>query len=467
MMMTKKKATDCLDEERNTHSLVSTDDLLHDLDQPAAEDQIIFDNLNVHYIGASEDPRKNNDSAESEVLGDVHADVIQRTTNNGLTPLHMAAQNGNLDVVRYLAGEAHADVNQGRTDNGCTPLHIAAQNGNLDIVRYLAGEAHADVNQGRADNGYAPLHIAALVGNLGEVLGEIICFQSDEQTDPGVLEQSLSRLARFAIGDTETLLKGQSFARVKAQSFARMVIAKLEMQRRFESIATLHRFGRIIAQRQCIRATLNLVKAQSFARMVIAKSEMQRRSESVATLQRFGRFIARRQLKSFTQLILLTIGARTDDEEAFDIKVVEAAVQKDVSERIHSLQSIMQRMFSERLDGQTAYYTKIDSEIRRHKSKLDVLEQALDDYLPLGSDNNYFEDPANMEAMSFPGILRRGKFLDAVTHSSHDCPAHASVTKDLILEAANELAARADNADIFKKQNITPDKFLEAVARIV
>ena len=42
-----------------------------------------------------------------------------------------------------------------------------------------------------------------------------------------------------------------------------------------------------------------------------------------------------------------------------------------------------------------------------------------------------------MEAMSFPGILRR------------------------------EIAAHADNADVFKKQNITPDKLLEAVARIV
>ena len=110
MMMTKKKASDCLDEERDTHSLVSTDDLLHGLDQPAAKGQIIFDSLNVHYIGASEDPRKIDDSAESEVLGDVHADVNQRCTDNGSTPLHLAVQNDNLDVVRYLSGDAHSDV---------------------------------------------------------------------------------------------------------------------------------------------------------------------------------------------------------------------------------------------------------------------------------------------------------------------------------------------------------------------
>ena len=45
--------------------------------------------------------------------------------------------------------------------------------------------------------------------------------------------------------------------------------------------------------------------------------------------------------------------------------------------------------------SKNAYYTKIDSEIHRQKSKLNVLGQALEDYLPVGSDNNYFEDPEN------------------------------------------------------------------------
>ena len=321
VMLTKRKATDCLNEERDTHGLVSSDDLLYDLNQPVAKGQTIFDNLNVHYIGASEDPRKNDDNI----------------TNEGLDEI------------------------------------------------------------------------------LDNALNEVMSFQLQDQVVQGVLKQSIDRLSNFAkpekyrVGDTENL--------VKAQSFARVVIAKLEMQRRSESVATLQRSGRSIARQQFrIKAAEDLVKGQSFARMVIAKLELQRRSESVATLQRFGRIIARRQFKSFTQLTLPTIGAQTDEEEAVDIEMVESAVQKIVSERLDGLQSIVQRMFSERLDGlqeelddlkvrvilmertvagQTAYYTKIDSEIHRQKSGLNVLGQALEDYLPVGSDNNYFEGPEN------------------------------------------------------------------------
>ena len=69
-----------------------------------------------------------------------------------------AIRNGNVKQIKKLG---KFDVNHSISDDGCTPLHIAAYVGNLDVVRYLAGEAHADVNQAKTDDGFTPLLIAA------------------------------------------------------------------------------------------------------------------------------------------------------------------------------------------------------------------------------------------------------------------------------------------------------------------
>ncbi|KAG5355734.1 Ankyrin repeat-containing protein [Yarrowia sp. B02] len=65
------------------------------------------------------------------------------------TPLHYAAANGHIDVVKYLLGlvgedsEAQAAFISAQNDSGNTALHWAALNGNLDIVKLLC-EAKAD-----------------------------------------------------------------------------------------------------------------------------------------------------------------------------------------------------------------------------------------------------------------------------------------------------------------------------------
>jgi ankyrin repeat protein len=53
----------------------------------------------------------------------------------GSTPLHSAAANGHLDVVKFLVAQ-QAEVNAKETD-GWTPLHLAARYGYLDIVKFL------------------------------------------------------------------------------------------------------------------------------------------------------------------------------------------------------------------------------------------------------------------------------------------------------------------------------------------
>ena len=67
---------------------------------------------------------------------------VNNKDKEGLTPLHFAVQQGNLELVRYLV-ESAAGVNN-RDNEGLTPLHFAVQQGNLEVERYLV-ESKADV----------------------------------------------------------------------------------------------------------------------------------------------------------------------------------------------------------------------------------------------------------------------------------------------------------------------------------
>lgn len=64
------------------------------------------------------------------------------------TPLHMAAANGHLEVIKYLLSIAEpSEVKQWvntRNETGNTALHWASLNGNLEIVKLLCEEYDAD-----------------------------------------------------------------------------------------------------------------------------------------------------------------------------------------------------------------------------------------------------------------------------------------------------------------------------------
>ncbi len=66
------------------------------------------------------------------------------TSKDGNTPLHRAAENGKLDVVKYFV-ENGADAKAANKD-GKTPLHCAAENGHWHIEKYLKEKAAHDLS---------------------------------------------------------------------------------------------------------------------------------------------------------------------------------------------------------------------------------------------------------------------------------------------------------------------------------
>ncbi|XP_036978710.1 ankyrin-3-like isoform X27 [Acanthopagrus latus] len=80
---------------------------------------------------------------------------------SGLTPLHLAAQEDKVNVAEVLLNHG-ADVNPA-TKMGYTPLHVACHYGNAKMANFLL-QNHARVN-GKTKNGYTPLHQAAQQGH--------------------------------------------------------------------------------------------------------------------------------------------------------------------------------------------------------------------------------------------------------------------------------------------------------------
>jgi len=62
---------------------------------------------------------------------------LEASSENNLTPLHYAADNGNLPVVQYLCGQG-ADK-EARNEGGETPLHLSVLEGRLVMVQYFEG----------------------------------------------------------------------------------------------------------------------------------------------------------------------------------------------------------------------------------------------------------------------------------------------------------------------------------------
>ena len=116
---------------------------------------------NLLHVGTSE----NGDLELMELLLKLDLDVNQPDWI-GNTPLHIACNAGNYDLVALLLSIKSIDVNV-RNDDGYTPLHYACkndQNGQVKTVELLLlNRLTLDVNVPN-DDGLTPLHLACMYG---------------------------------------------------------------------------------------------------------------------------------------------------------------------------------------------------------------------------------------------------------------------------------------------------------------
>jgi len=92
---------------------------------------------------------------------------INSTDNFGCSPLHVAAEKNNIDVVKLLLQQNNIDINI--TDNiGRSPLYIAAANNSIDVVKLLLQQNNIDINI-TTNKGLSPLHVAAANNSIDVV----------------------------------------------------------------------------------------------------------------------------------------------------------------------------------------------------------------------------------------------------------------------------------------------------------
>ncbi|KAK7312514.1 hypothetical protein VNO77_36423 [Canavalia gladiata] len=106
-----------------------------------------------------------------KILMEVHPELSMTVDPSNTTALHTAATQGHTEIVKFLleAGSGLATIAR---SNGKTPLHSAARNGHVEVVKVLIGKEPA-VTTRTDKKGQTALHMAVKGQNL-EVVEELI-----------------------------------------------------------------------------------------------------------------------------------------------------------------------------------------------------------------------------------------------------------------------------------------------------
>ena len=75
-------------------------------------------------------------------IAERHRIVNPKNENDGTTPLHLAAESGQLSIFEYIFKKT--EVKCPETNEGITPFHLAAKNGHFAICKLIISKPTRD-----------------------------------------------------------------------------------------------------------------------------------------------------------------------------------------------------------------------------------------------------------------------------------------------------------------------------------
>ena len=97
---------------------------------------------------------------------------VKVRADDGMNSIHVACQNGNLEMIKFLHEEYGVNLNE-KDFNGATPLHYACINGNPNLVAYLLSTG-AVISIDKFGN--SPLHDCSVGGHIEVIAKKIVSY---------------------------------------------------------------------------------------------------------------------------------------------------------------------------------------------------------------------------------------------------------------------------------------------------